>query len=83
MKATTIKIEGELLKELEAAKPRTQSLSSYVRCVLRKDLDRMKVRDAAVAYRAFVESGEEEKAWLDEWDRADLNTRPRRKRGAS
>ena len=83
MKSTTIKIEGELLKELESAKPETESLSSYVRAVLRKDLDRMQVREAAVAYRAFVDSDEEEKASLDEWDRADLNSPPRGKSGTS
>lgn len=83
MKATTIKLEGDLLEELEAAKPETQSLSSYVRSLLRKHLDRAKVREAAVSYRTFVESSDEEKAWLNEWDRADLNTPPSRKRGKS
>ena len=76
MKATTIKLEGELLESLEANKPTDQSLTAYVRSVLRENLDRIEVREAAVAYRAFVESNEEEKALLDEWDRADLNTPP-------
>ena len=81
MKATTVKIEGELLRELEASKPPDQSLTAYVRSVLRKDLERMKVREAAVTYRAFVKSDVKEQAWLDEWDRADLNSTPRSKKG--
>ena len=83
MKATTIKLEGELLGELEAAKPPEQSLTAYVRSVLRTSLDHMKVREAAVAYRAFVESDRAEQKWLEEWDRANLNTPPRRKKGTS
>ena len=83
MKATTIKLEGELLENLEASKPPDQSLTAYVRSVLRKNLDRIEVREAALAYRAFVESDENEKAWLDEWDRADLNSPPRSKKGSS
>ena len=77
MKATTIKLEGELLEDLEASKPTGQSLTAYVRAALRENLDRIRVREAAVAYRAFVESNDEEKEWLEEWDRADLNTPPR------
>ncbi len=76
MKATTIKLEGELLENLEAGKPENQSLTAYVRAVLQESLDRARVREAAVSYRAFVESNEDEKALLEEWDRADLNTPP-------
>ena len=83
MKATTIKLEGELLRDLEASKPTDQSLTAYVRSVLRKNLDRSEVRDAAIASRAFVESDENEKACLDEWDRADLNTPPRSRKESS
>ncbi len=83
MKATTIKLEGALLSDLEAGKPTDQSLTAYVRTVLRENLDRIEVREAAVAYRAFVESNENEKALLDEWDQADLNTPPRSKNGTS
>ena len=81
MKATTIKLEGELLENLEASKPTDQSLTAYVRTVLRDNLDRIEMREAAVAYRTFVESNENEKTLLDEWDRADLNTPPRSKNG--
>ena len=83
MKATTIKLEGELLEELEASKPKGESLSAYVRTLLRRNLDQAKIRDAAVAYRAFVTSNEVERKWLDEWDRADLNRAPRDKKEPS
>jgi hypothetical protein len=82
MKATTIKIDGELLAEIERAKPPGQSVTAYVRTVLRKNLDQHKVREAAAAYRTFVESHPEEREWLDEWERADLASPPTENRNA-
>jgi hypothetical protein len=79
MKATTIKIDGELLTEIERAKPPGQSVTTYVRTVLRKNIEQHKIREAAAAYRAFVESHPEEREWLDEWERADLTTTPTEK----
>ena len=38
MKATTIKLEGELLAAIERAKPPGDSVTSFVRTVLRKSL---------------------------------------------
>ncbi len=82
MKATTIKLQGELLEKLEASKPPDQSLTFYVRSVLQESLDRLKIKEAALEYRAFVESDEIEKACLDEWERADLNTVPTEKKAS-
>jgi hypothetical protein len=79
MKATTIKIEGDLLAEIERAKPPGQSVTAYVRTVLRRNLEQHKIREAAAAYRSFVESHPEEREWLDEWERADLTTIPTEK----
>ena len=76
MKATTIKLDGELLAEIERAKPKSQSVTGYVRSVLRKNLDQEKVREAAAAYRAFVESHPDERQWIDEWDQAELGKSP-------
>ena len=76
MKATTIKIEGALLDEIKAAKPADQSVSAHVRWVLRRDLERRKMRGAATALKAFAEAHPEEKRWLDEWDGADLAVAP-------
>jgi hypothetical protein len=80
MKATTIKLEGELLCELEATKPESVSLSAFVREVLRKDLQRRKLSRAAVSYEKFLAENPEEQLLLREWDEADLTRTPKRKR---
>jgi hypothetical protein len=80
MKATTIKLEGELLAAIERAKPPGESVTSFVRTVLRKSLEQAKVREAANTYIAFVESHPEEQQWMDEWERADLTTAPAERR---
>jgi predicted CopG family antitoxin len=78
MKATTIKIEGELLRKLEQVKPPGTSVSAFVRGILRKDLQRRKLAESAVAYEEFVASNAEEQSWLREWDEADLAAPPKR-----
>jgi hypothetical protein len=80
MKATTIKIEGELLDELEATKPQSISLSAFVREVLRNDLRRRKLSRAAISYEEFLAANPEEQLLLREWDEADLVRTPKRKR---
>jgi hypothetical protein len=80
MKATTIKLEGDLLQELEAAKPPSLSLSAYVREVLKKDLRRRRLTQAAVSYQEYLSASPEEQSWLREWDAADLATAPKRRR---
>ncbi len=80
MKATTIKLEGELLLELERSKPESLSLSAYVREVLTKNLRRQKLAQAAASYEAFIEAHPEERSWLREWDGADLASLPKRRR---
>jgi hypothetical protein len=80
MKATTIKIEGELLSALESTKPESVSLSAFVREVLRKDLQRRKLSQAAVSYEEFLAANPEEQLLLREWDEADLTRIPKRKR---
>lgn len=76
MKATTVKIEGELLDRIEAARGAGQSVASYVRRVLQRDLERRHARDAAAAFKEFVETHPEERRWLDEWDGAELASTP-------
>jgi len=80
MKATTIKIEGALLSELEAAKPENISISAFVRDVLRKDLQRRKLAQAAASYEEFLAANPEGQLLLREWDEADLAHTPKRKR---
>lgn len=80
MKATTIKVDGELLAELERAKPPSQSLTGYVREVLEREVRRRKMLDAADRYTEFLRANAAERAWLEEWDRADLAQPPKRRR---
>ncbi len=80
MRATTIKLEGALLQELERAKPSRTSVSAFVREVLRKELQRRRLAEAAAEYEAFVSTNEEERTWLREWDEADLAAMPKRSR---
>ena len=80
MKATTIKVEGELLAELERAKPPSQSLTTYVRSVLRQEVRRQQMIAAAERYTAFLQQHADERVSLEEWDRADLASPPKGKR---
>jgi len=80
MKATTIKVEGDLLQELERAKPPSQTLSAYVRSLLEREMRRRKIADAADRYADFLRETPEERTWLDEWANADLARPPRRRR---
>lgn len=80
MKATTIKVEGELLQELQRGKPESQSLSAYARSLLQREVLREKMTDAAERYTEFLRRQADERAWLDEWDSADLARPPKRRR---
>jgi hypothetical protein len=80
MRATTIKVEGDLLRELERTKPPSQTLSAYVRSLLERELRRLKMAEAADRYATFLRETPEERAWLDEWANADLTRSPRRRR---
>lgn len=80
MKATTIKVEGDLLAELERAKPARQSLTTFVRSILRQEMQRRQTAEAAERYVAFLAEHADERAWLEEWDRADLAAAPKRGR---
>lgn len=80
MKATTIKVEGELLRALERAKPAAQSLTAYVRSVLEQEVVRRRMADAADRYASFLQEHDDERLWLEEWDAADLVRPPKRRR---
>jgi hypothetical protein len=67
---------------IERAKPPGETVTSFVRTVLRKSLEQHQVREAANAYIPFVESLPEEQQWMDEWERADLTTPPTEQRDA-
>jgi hypothetical protein len=80
MKATTVKVDGELLKELERAKPPQQTLSGYVRSILEREIRCRKLAEAAERYVQLLRDAPDERSWLDEWDTADLGSAPARRR---
>ena len=79
MKATTIKIEGELLAEIEKQKPPKQSVTSYVRTAIRHELQKYKLAEAAEKYTVFLQNHPDERESLEQWDQADLNNPPKSK----
>ncbi len=80
MPATTVKLDGELLKSIAAIKPPRQTLSAYVREALQRDLRRQQMRHAAETYMDFLRDNPAERAAMDEWERAPLATSPRVRR---
>ena len=80
MQATTIKLDGEILKGMAAVRPKTQTLTAFVREVLQKDLQRRQRMTAAQRYREFLESTPAEQQELQDWEAARLVVAPRRKR---
>lgn len=80
MRATTIKVEGELLAELNKAKPADVTLTAFVRSILEREVMSAKLGEAADRYTAFLEGSPDEREWLSEWERADLAAPPKRRR---
>ena len=80
MPATTIKLDGELLKSIAAIKPPRQTLSAYVREALQRDLRRQKMREAAETYTDLLRNNPAEREAMDEWEAASLATTPRARR---
>jgi len=72
MKATTIRVEGVLLRELERHKPRDQGLSAFVRDVLARAVQRLQLEAAADRYAEFLAREPGERQWLAAWGSADL-----------
>jgi len=72
MKATTVKLHGEILDDIERQKPSDQSLTAFVREAVRRDLQRRQLREAAEAYCAHLAHHQEEGAWMEAWEQADL-----------
>jgi len=77
MSATTIKLEGELLKDIQKVKPHAQSISSYVREVLEHNIKQARMNEAAHQYQAFLKGDMEEVNDLNEWEAAPLEKQPR------
>lgn len=80
MKATTIKLEGKILSELNNAKLPEQSLTAFVKEILMRDLMQRKMQVAAFQYTEFLKSNQHETDWLEEWEKTDLVNSPLKKK---
>jgi hypothetical protein len=84
MRATTIKLEGSILEELEEFKRPDQNLTSLVREMLKAQIHRRKMAQAAEEYTAFLNASAGEALELEVWATAPLEKEPavRRKKRA-
>ncbi|MBA3964147.1 MAG: hypothetical protein H0X40_19930 [Chthoniobacterales bacterium] len=80
MSATTVKLDGELLRAIATVKSPKQTLSAYVREALQRDLCRQQMREAAESYMHLLRTNSAEKNAMDEWEAAPLATTPRTRR---
>ena len=72
MPATTIKLEPDLVKKVTALKPKDESISGYVRELIEREHRARAHREAAVAYRQFLQDNPDERAALEVWESAPL-----------
>jgi len=73
MPATTIKLEADLVKKVAALKPKDESISGFVRALIEKEHQTRANREAAVAYRQFLQDNPEERAAMEVWESAPLS----------
>ena len=79
MGATTVKLDADLLKEIARRKTADQTLSSFVREAVARDLRRRQLKESAEAYCELLANDPEEAAAMREWEAAPLS-RPVRRR---
>lgn len=72
MIATTIKLEGDILKEVRQAIREKQSITSFVRQSIQAELKRIRMREAAVEYQEFLRQNPDEADDMALWEAADL-----------
>lgn len=73
MKATTIKLDGAILRELKEFKEPDQNLTSLVRELLKAQIHRRKMARAAEEYMAFMSENADESQELEIWASAPLD----------
>ena len=73
MSATTIKLEGEILREIRAMKESDQSISAYVREVLKHEISQRRMAEAARKYQMFLAEDVDESLSMKEWETASLD----------
>jgi hypothetical protein len=81
MKATTIKLDGALLWDLNALRRPDQNLTALVRELLKAQINRSSMLRAAEAYTSFLRKNPAELTELDDWNSAVLEREPSGSRG--
>jgi hypothetical protein len=76
MKATTIKLDGPILQELASLKRPDQNLTALVRELLKAQIHRSKMAQAAEEYTGFLRENPGESMELDAWAFAPLDSDP-------
>ena len=72
MSATTIKLEAELVKKVAALKPKSKSISGFVRELIEKEYQARENKASAVVYQQFLEDNPDERAAMEVWESAPL-----------
>ncbi len=80
MGATTVKLDAEILKQIASAKPAGQTLSQFVRDVLKRDLRRRRMKQAGEEYQRLLRASPAEAADQEEWEAAALAISPRKRK---
>lgn len=80
MRANTIRLDENLLNEIYPLLAPKQSLASYVREVLQKEIRRHTMLQAGRTFVNFLAGNQEEQQLLDSWEKVDLAKPVRRKR---
>jgi hypothetical protein len=73
---TTIKLESAVVREVSSVLEPNQTLTSYVREVVYRDVKRKKLKQASREYREFLAQDTTEQKDLEEWEQADLASAP-------
>jgi hypothetical protein len=76
MKATTIKLDGPILEELKELKRPDQNLTSLVRELLKAQIHKRRMAQAAEEYVEFLNRNPGESMELDVWESAPLDKEP-------
>lgn len=80
MKANTLRLDHELLKEIYPFLEPKQSLVGFVKQVLKQEINRRKLSSAAERYNKFLVDHSGEALIIEEWEKAPLTTIPKKKR---
>lgn len=80
MQATTIKLDGNLVRRLKTVKPPGETLTGFVRSVLDAEVRRKRLRAASEAYARLLRTHPDEAEAVDIWATAPLQRAPRTRR---